>query len=160
MNILVFSDSHRRHEPIRKLLDIYAGEVKLALHLGDHTNDLLRYEHEYPNYEFRGVAGNCDFGAVSPKELLMSVYGRGILLMHGHTRQVKSNYDRIAYYAEEKGVNACLFGHTHKPALFERGPVLFFNPGSVSEPRGGDKASYGILSVSEQGVIKGKVLYL
>ncbi|HOD48499.1 MAG TPA: metallophosphoesterase family protein [Candidatus Hydrogenedentes bacterium] len=60
-----------------------------------------------------------------------------------------------------KGRNACFFGHTHVPGIFESdggwtpvngtkfilkdGPVTFINPGSVGQPRDGDpRASFGV----------------
>lgn len=36
-------------------------------------------------------------------------------------------------------------GHTHIPVAERKGDILFFNPGSVSIPKGGFPASYGLL---------------
>ena len=38
-----------------------------------------------------------------------------------------------------------VYGHTHLPVAERQGDVYHFNPGSVSIPKGGFAASYGIL---------------
>jgi putative phosphoesterase len=38
-----------------------------------------------------------------------------------------------------------IYGHTHLPVAEKRGDIYHFNPGSVSIPKGGFTASYGIL---------------
>jgi putative phosphoesterase len=156
INILVFSDSHRDVEAVRQVLTLYGENIHMAVHLGDHDEDLTACKREFPALEMYTVAGNCDPYTTTARERILNVNGCRILLLHGHHQNVKTGSDRLAYYAEEKGVNACLFGHTHRPAEFVRGPVYFFNPGSLGEPRAGERPSYGLLAVSEDGVIKGK----
>lgn len=158
MNILVISDSHRATEPIRQILKIYAGQVSMALHLGDHAQDLLRFQGAFPHIAMHAVAGNCDSGGEPEK--LLTLHGRRILLTHGHRHQVKMSVDRLMYYAEEKEADACLFGHTHVPAVFDAGPVLFMNPGSIGQPRMGALPGYGLLRISELGVLKAVTLNL
>jgi hypothetical protein len=160
MNILVMSDTHGDGECVRKLLDIYAGSVQMVFHMGDNARDLLNYKVQFPDLGMYAVAGNCDYGDNLPQELLLPLHGRRLLLTHGHRQNVKMNLDRLAYYAEEKNADACLFGHTHKAEAFDRGSIYFINPGSAAEPRAGERPSYGLLSVSEQGLIKGKIIRL
>ena len=38
-----------------------------------------------------------------------------------------------------------VYGHTHIPVAEKRGDIFLFNPGSVSIPKGGFSASYGLL---------------
>jgi len=158
--ILVISDSHGNSEPVRLLLDRYNGKLKTVVHLGDNARDLLQLQTKYPALNLVAVAGNCDYGHEVPKELVLTLGPKAILLMHGHTHNVKMNYQRLMYYAQEKEVNACLFGHSHFPAVFSHESVFFMNPGSVSLPRGGSKASYGLLSIDSQGDITGEVIEL
>jgi hypothetical protein len=160
MKILVLSDSHNNLEPIKRLLAVFAEQVQAVIHLGDHAADLLGFQHEYPDLTMHTVAGNCDYGPFPPRELLLNVNERKLLMLHGHTHSVKMNLNRLAYYAEEKQADVCLFGHTHQPAMFDRGRVFFFNPGSVGAPRGGDKAGYGIIQISDTGIIKGTLIEL
>ena len=159
MNILVMSDSHGNYGVVKDLLDTYKSQVQMVLHLGDNSSDLLRFMKDYPNLQMHAVDGNCDGGVT--KEQIISVEGRRILMVHGHTHGVKINFDRLAYYAEEKGVDICLFGHTHSHDEFYRRvadkPIYFFNPGSVNNPREG-RPSYGLLRLDEG--ITGKAVYL
>ncbi len=160
MNILVISDSHKDTEQVGQLLRLYAKHVKIVVHLGDMADDLLSFSREFPGTQMHAVAGNCDFYSSAPQEKIIAVNGRRILLTHGHHKGVKSGSDRIAYYAEEKEVAACFFGHTHRPDEFVRGPVYFFNPGSLGRPRAGFRPTYGLVGVSDAGVIKGKIMEL
>jgi hypothetical protein len=111
------------------------------------------------------VAGNCDYSNVEPERILAftpcadSDKGvvKKILLTHGHTFGVRISLDRLAYYAKEKGVDACFYGHTHIPIAIEHGGIFMLNPGSPSSPRGDSKASYAIVEVSPEGEITGRL---
>ena len=159
MKILVFSDSHGKVEPIPYLLDNYKGEVETVVHLGDNVDDLLQLQSDYSDINFVAVAGNCDFGTRAPRERILVFGSKKILLMHGHSHGVKSQYDRLMYYALEKEVDACLFGHSHFPIVFRHESVFFMNPGSLSEPRG-NKAGYGLLCIDSNGNITGRLIEL
>jgi putative phosphoesterase len=160
INILVISDSHRDIAAVRRVLTMYDKQIHMAIHLGDHDEDLSICKRDFPSLETYTVAGNCDPHSSTARERVLNVNGCRILLVHGHHQNVKTGTDRLAYYAEEKGINACLYGHTHTPAEFTREPVYFFNPGSLGEPRAGERPSYGLVTVSDDGVIKGKALTL
>ncbi len=57
-----------------------------------------------------------------------------LTLTHGHI------------YNEENpvpGSSVMLYGHTHIPVAHEKDGIVFFNPGSMSIPKGGFKATYG-----------------
>jgi len=167
--ILVISDSHGDSSIVRLLLNRYAQWAQMVVHLGDNIKDLLQYELEYPAITFTAVPGNCDYYGGLPNERILTVgvgnaKKRRLLLLHGHTLNVKSGYNRLMYYAQEKEVDACLFGHTHTP-LVHTEPVfscekeiLFMNPGSISQPRGGSRASYGIVLINNDGSITGEVI--
>ena len=159
MNILVLSDSHRAHVPVRKLLSVYEKQIGFAVHLGDHADDLLRYENDYPKIKMYAVPGNCDYPSFGETETVLRVNGKKILLTHGHRQAVKMSLDRIGYYALERGVDACLFGHTHEPVIFDVQSVFFMNPGSLGRPNRG-KPGYGLLRVTDEGVITGALLTL
>jgi hypothetical protein len=160
MNILVISDSHGDSQCVKALLERYApnGQVQMALHLGDNAGDLLRYESEYPSLVMQAVCGNCDYGY--EPERMLTLGSRRLLLLHGHRQNVKFTVDTLAYYAQERGADICLYGHTHRAAQLERGLVLLFNPGSVTEPRGGGRPTYGLLTVPKRGAVDGKIMKL
>ena len=89
------------------------------------------------------VRGNCE-AEVDQMVLefpCMSTYsevfvdGLKLTLTHGHI------------YNEEKivpGASIMLYGHTHIPVCHKKNDIIFFNPGSTSIPKGGNKASFGI----------------
>ncbi|MCL2377890.1 MAG: metallophosphoesterase [Defluviitaleaceae bacterium] len=174
MKVLVVSDSHGDSEAVHNLLNRYKLKVQMVVHLGDNAKDLLQYDTDYPAIDFVAVAGNCDFYGSLPGERILTIgdaVRRRVLLLHGHKLNVKSNYDRLMYYAQEREVDACLFGHSHMPFVHvhesvfsfkneERPRLFFMNPGSVSEPRGGSKAGYGILFIDDAGNITGEVYEL
>lgn len=55
---------------------------------------------------------------------------------------------RLGLLAQEQGVDAALFGHTHKPTEQMHDGVILYNPGSLGEPRG-RKPSVGIITIDE-----------
>jgi len=167
VKILVVSDTHEKTKELEKILAKYANEVKMVCHLGDHAWDLLNFRNKYPHLGMIAVAGNCDYSPELQQEIILNISAClddenapsvKILLTHGHYNGVKTGLDRLAYYAREKGVDACFFGHTHFPVCCEVGGVFVMNPGSPSWPRGGSVASYGLVEISPEGEISGKLV--
>ena len=92
------------------------------------------------------VRGNCDsevdqmlldFPITAPWQQVLSECTR-LFLTHGHL------------YSPEKmpplaAGDVLVYGHTHIPVAEKRGDIFLFNPGSVSIPKGGFSASYGLL---------------
>lgn len=146
--IAVISDSHGgmlHLERFCRLCDW--GKYDMIFHLGDVVDDaaLLRRRLSTP---IHNVAGNCDFrGSGAPRELEISVEGRGFLLLHGDRYGVKYGYDRLSYYAEEKMADCTLFGHTHLPFAGIVGGALLVNPGAL---KSGDMC---VLEVSEKDIL-------
>jgi len=160
MQILVTSDSHGKIDPIPYLLERYNRKIQAVVHLGDNFGDLLQFQSQYSAMNFIAVAGNCDFASNdAPRERILTLGSKRILLIHGHSHNVKASYNRLIYYSLEKEVDACLFGHTHVPVVFSHESVFFMNPGSLSEPRG-NKAGYGLLCIDSNGNITGRLIEL
>ena len=88
MRILVLSDSHGCVEPMEQCVERVQPQV--ILHLGDCVRDAQRLEERYPDIPLLGVPGNCDYGGLDQPERLTELGGVRILMMHGHTRRVKS----------------------------------------------------------------------
>ena len=159
MKLLLISDTHGRTTALENLLAQYAAEVKIICHMGDHAQDLLKYQPFCPHIQMAAVAGNCDYSHAIPSEQLLTVADKRILIIHGHQLNVKRDLQRLAYYAQEKGADACFYGHTHQPIQVNIGSVFIMNPGSLTEPRGGSKASYGLVEISDDQ-IRGDVITL
>ena len=74
--------------------------------------------------------------AVSPSPSvrgLIELGGVRILMLHGHTRGVKSDVMRAVWAARECGAQVLLFGHTHRPLVDNDGALLVLNPGAAGD---------------------------
>ena len=92
------------------------------------------------------VRGNCDsevdqmllhFPITAPWQQILTENQR-LLLTHGHLYG-PDNLPPLA------AGDVLVSGHTHLPLAEKRGEIFLFNPGSVSIPKGGNVASYGML---------------
>lgn len=93
------------------------------------------------------VRGNCDsevdqmllhFPITAPWQQILTERTR-LFLTHGH---LYSPDDLPPLAAGD----VLAYGHTHIPVAEKRGEIFLFNPGSVSIPKGGYSASYGVLN--------------
>ncbi len=92
------------------------------------------------------VRGNCDsevdqmllkFPITAPWQQVL-LPERRLFLTHGHL----FGADAVPPLAAG---DVLAYGHTHIPVAEKRGDIFHFNPGSVSIPKGGYAASYGML---------------
>ena len=92
------------------------------------------------------VRGNCDsevdqmllhFPITAPWQQVLLEQHR-LFLTHGHLFS-PDNLPALA------AGDVLVYGHTHIPVAEKRGAFSLFNPGSVSIPKGGYSASYGLL---------------
>lgn len=148
MRILVFSDTHKDILPCIETVDRLIG-VDMILHAGDHADDAKELEYIFPDIPIRYVAGNCDFTS-APQELIVEACGKKIFVTHGHNFRVKSEekYTSLYEYAESKGCDCAVFGHTHKGVNDCSRNVILLNPGSVKHCR-----TFGVIEI-ENGVLK------
>ena len=142
----VLSDTHGDAFGIREAA-CKMGEVNAVAFLGDCVSDLdtVRGVFAVPVY---AVAGNCDMFATEPRESVLELEGRRILICHGNNYRVKMTYDLLYYRALELRCDAALFGHTHQSYSGYDGGVLLFNPGSTSARSG----TCGVLEFRENGL--------
>lgn len=148
MRVLVISDTHG--DSTRALLAHTLSEpVDVIIHLGDGCSeaDLLSEALDVPVIN---VAGNCDLGAGAPRERVWECAGKRILLTHGDAYQVKSGLIRLRQRAEEIGVDAVLFGHTHKALLEKQPGLLLVNPGTLGSY--GLYRSYAVMTLLPEGI--------
>ena len=76
----------------------------------------------------------------------MELGGVRILMMHGHTRHVKSGPMAAMYAARECGADILLFGHTHQPLVDRSGDLWVMNPGCIGpSPR----RTYGVITLED-----------
>ena len=166
MKLLIFSDSHGRLEPMQSVIAAHAETTDAILHLGDGAAEVLTLRARYPKIPFYAVTGNCDsytyseFGIMQDK--CLSLGGYTLYLCHGDRFGVGGGTSALAAYAAYKKADIALFGHTHfaheeyipadahKP---DAKPMWILSPGSVSKPRDSMLGSFGILDLSERGVL-------
>lgn len=133
MLVAVVSDTHGVSEYIKKVANVIT-KADILIHLGDNISDLDELKIKFTGTVY-GVKGNCDFENSIPKELLIDIEGKKILITHGDRYNVKAGINTLYYSALEKKVDVALFGHSHIPLIVEQDGVLFVNPGSPSLPR-------------------------
>lgn len=160
VRIVVVSDSHGNFRHLGRLRN-EAGRIDWFLHAGDHIRDAARMADNLgvdPS-RVRAVAGNCDFPATQPEEMLLEVEGVKLYMTHGHGYGVKSGLQRIHYRAQEVGARVAIFGHSHLAVLTDVDGIMLFNPGSISEPRRPtDPPSAGILTI-ENGAVTAQHIF-
>jgi putative phosphoesterase len=148
--ILIISDTHgvkiKMSAAVRRVPD-----ADMIFHLGDYSRD-ADYIRTLTEKEVYNVRGNCDLSSMTEAELLLSVEGVKILMVHGHKQNVKSSLLGLALYAQEKETDVALFGHTHIPTEQYHHNVLLYNPGSLGEPRG-MPATMGVMTI-DQGAVR------
>lgn len=159
IQLLILSDTHGKDALLRSLLEANRN-VDAILFLGDGLNGLeaLLEDGGYPPAFC--VRGNCDsetsfLGRSRDEELLLTLGGRRLLLLHGHTVGAKGSRSGLLSRAAARGADAVLFGHTHVPMEAylgeeEGGPLWLFNPGSLGKPYDG-YPSYGRLIIGRGG---------
>ena len=154
MRIGVVSDTHRR---VKETIENLKREsVDSIIHLGDYMKD-ARIIGDQLNINIIKVRGNCDIREIDGEdEIIKTIKDKKILMTHGHRFNIKYTFDKLYYKAKELKVDLVLFGHTHKPYNEKIDDVLFFNPGSPSNPRNISQGTYGILDIDEN--IEAKIM--
>jgi len=156
MKIAVISDTHRCIEKLINNLE--NKKLDIIIHLGDYIKDAEVIEDEL-GVEIIKVKGNCDIRENDAQdEIILNLKDRKVLLTHGHKYNVKFTFENLCYRAEEIEADIVLFGHTHRPFNQKIDDILFFNPGSPTNPRNTKDKTYGIIDIDEN--IKAEIIKL
>jgi len=151
MKILVFSDTHGMTDRLNEIIGRNRADTDLVIHLGDKFTDCYEVRNEYPNIAFISVSGNCDYISSvmsSPYEYSVTLEEKKFYITHGHLKGVKNGIYGLYYDARNTKSDIVLYGHTHVAKLEEKDGILFFNPGSLTLPRGSSVATYGKILLS------------
>lgn len=145
MRIGVISDTHGM---VDKALTIMPkmGDISYIIHLGDYLED-CKYLRRHLDKKIISIKGNCDRDPKEKDEKVLNLSSQKLLAVHGHQYGVKMGLTRLYYRTLELGCNVALFGHTHVPTITKYEDVIIMNPGSIGYPRGGSKASFGIIEI-------------
>ena len=129
MRILVVSDTHGNESMLFKAHQ-QAGKIDAVIHTGDGELDAQMLEETLGGTVLR-VAGNCDHGSTAPRELLITLAGKRLLIVHGDRYTVKNGLEALVAQGKASGADAILFGHTHRALVEQRDDLLLLNPGTL-----------------------------
>lgn len=168
MDILVISDTHGRRHAIEQVFSQLNFRPSTVLFLGDGLRDLsvITGNDRYDGVSVFAVAGNCDGSIIFPSdepEVRSVVFGTTrIVMMHGHTFDVKWGLGEAICYAAKQNADVLLYGHTHAPyektlpagerlrdGTVLQKPLLVANPGSLGSPNFGQEPGFGVLTIRE-----------
>jgi putative phosphoesterase len=158
VRIGVISDTHMIgcDEGLQRVVDEYFEHCHLILHAGDLVD--MSVLDMFGGKEVLAVRGNMDLPSVRralPEFRMLSIGAFTVALAHGWGPPAGLE-DELAKVC---GAADCLvYGHTHVPANHVRDGVLFFNPGSPRDGRGGPSRSLGVLHISHE--ITGEIIVL
>lgn len=142
MRLIVLSDSHGDTKTIRDIASLQADAI---FHCGDSElqadDSLLAGIHI--------VRGNCDFDRQLPAVIVQPLEDEKVFLVHGHEHDVKRSMLNLSYAAAEQQATIALFGHSHLYGAEMIDGVLFVNPGSTTQPRGGNVATYAVIETGD-----------
>lgn len=152
MKILVVSDTHRNFNALKSIIDANS-DADMLIDLGDGESEFDDVSRLYPQFPMVYVGGNCDYGFHKLSHIV-SAGGLRIFCCHGHTYSVREGVDRLVCAARENDCLIALYGHTHVHFAEQVGGIFVMNPGSPTLPRGGNKPTYGVITISGSGEIK------
>ena len=152
MKILIVSDTHRRDENLKTVIE-KTGPLDMLIHLGDvegSEEKISWWVNEGCDIEM--VAGNNDFFSMLEREKEIEIGKYKVLLTHGHCYNVSLGPDHLFVEARDRKADLVFFGHTHRPYMEERHGITVLNPGSLSYPRqDGRLPSYVIMEIDRAG---------
>ncbi len=159
MKVLIVSDTHGRHDNLKKVLEREKPLDRL-IHLGDVEGG----ENEIRTMAGCAcvmIAGNNDFFTQLPREKEIFIGKYRIFLTHGHMYRVSMGHQFLMEDARAMGMNVVMFGHTHRPCLESGSGIIALNPGSISYPRQADhKPSYIVMEMDHSGEAYFTIKYL
>jgi len=137
----IISDTHGHLAP--EISGIFKN-ADLILHAGDIENPrtLTSLEAIAP---VTAVRGNMDYGDPGRnlcKTELVEINSVSLYMLH--------NLHDLDIDPESMGVAAVVSGHTHQAGIYEKGRVLFINPGSATLPRYGAAPSVALVLIRNQ----------
>lgn len=131
--------------------------VDIILHAGDlvEASVLKELNKIAPTKAVCGNMDDADLCGKLPRKMVVKASRFRIGLIHGwgHPERLPE-----AISGEFTGVDAVVFGHSHKPMNERIGGVLYFNPGSPTDKVFAEYNSYGIIEVGKD--VKGAIIKL
>ena len=151
MRAIVFSDSHGSIRALEEIAKMHEKDTDAFIFCGDGIEEMEVLSYMYREKQMIYVSGNCDWGSEVPDTKIIDLFGKKILVTHGHRFCVKNGLDILMSEAKKEGVDIVLYGHTHIPYTVTLDGIHYMNPGSSGKPKFGNP-TYGILDVMENGI--------
>lgn len=159
MKVLIVSDTHGRDSGIEEAVEKEA-PFDMLVHCGDVEGREIFIE-ALADGPCCMVYGNNDFYTNLPREAIIEIAGKRVLVTHGHYYGIASGFEHLISAAKCHGCEIVMFGHIHTPVLKEENGVLLINPGSLALPRqSGHKKSYAVLTTDGRGNIHTEIKFL
>lgn len=149
--VAVVSDTHGLLRP--EVLPALAG-CDRVLHIGDVGGpEILEALAELgPVTAVRGNTDRGAFGSTLPLTELVRIAGRDLYLIH--------IVEDLDLDPEAAGISVVLYGHSHRPSIERRGPVLWLNPGSCGPRRFDLPITVAVLTLVEGRDPEGELIHL
>lgn len=149
MRILVISDSHGSLRNIEKAIEAQP-DAKNIIFLGDGEKDIEEASYIYNDRNFYVVKGNCDFFSNEKASDVVTINGTRIYFTHGNYMR---DVENLVQSAKQGNAQIALYGHTHIAYTNYFDGVYVMNPGSITAPRDQSRGSYGIIDITDGGII-------
>lgn len=158
MRALIVSDTHGYDKNLVKLLE-KIGPLDALIHCGDGEGH-EGYFSKLVDCPLYMVRGNNDFFSELEREREFELWGRRILLTHGHYYGVSMGPEHIIEEGRARGVDLVMYGHTHRPELIQKEDIVVLNPGSISYPRQeGRKPTYILMEADKKNILHFNINY-
>lgn len=134
--LVVVSDTHSTdgHRLRGRTLEAVR-EADVVVHVGDFMRESVLDDFVREASTFYGVYGNNDDDGVRERlPPARTVEYEGVRFAVVHTR--RGGAQGLTLFGRERGADAVLFGHSHRPGFDASGPLPLLNPGSHAQPRG------------------------
>ena len=151
MRVGVISDTHGLLRP--QVLTAFGG-VDHILHAGDvgDCSVLDQLRELAPVTAIRGNIDRTGSCAELPAEEYIALAGVNLYMLH--------DVHALSLDPAAAGVQAVLFGHSHKPLIDHRKGVLFFNPGAAGPRRFSLPVTVGLFLVKDGTITPAHVFLL
>lgn len=152
MRLIVFSDSHGNFTALKRVIDLHT-EADAYIHLGDGAEEVEMIKMLYHNKKFICVCGNCDVDSDEKLSRVEVFDNKTVYFTHGHYHNVKYTDNYLIEAAKQSGADIVLYGHTHISREEYLNGIYIMNPGSISKPKNTQRPTYGIVDITNSGIL-------
>ncbi|AFK17992.1 metallophosphoesterase [Haloferax mediterranei ATCC 33500] len=155
--LVVVSDTHSTdgHRLANRTLEAVR-EADLVVHAGDFMRESVLDAFIAESESFLAVYGNNDGPEIRDRipEARNFTYG-GVEFAMTHTR--RGGGTALSLFGRERGADAVIFGHSHRPTFDGTGAIPLLNPGSHAQPRG-NRQAHAELEELPDGGLRGRLV--